>query len=146
MAVTDDARNHLFQTLSQQYEPEDARTLIALLSANDIDHLATKDDLDALRTATKADIDGLRAELKGDMDGLRTELKADMDGLRTELKADMDGLRTELKADIGELRGEMRDVLYQQTRTQVTWMFGLLGAYTAMAGSFVAFGTFIIAS
>jgi hypothetical protein len=135
MAVTDDARNHLFQTLSQQYEPEDARTLIALLSSNDIDHLATKDDLDALRTATKADIDGLRAELKGDMDGLRTELKADMDGLRTELKA-----------DIGELRGEMRDVLYQQTRTQVTWMFGLLGAYTAMAGSFVAFGTFIIAS
>jgi hypothetical protein len=126
MAVTDDARNHLFQTLSQQYEPEDARTLIALLSSNDIDDLRTaiKADIDALRTATKADIDGLRAELK----------------------ADMDGLRTELKGDIGELRGEMRDVLYQQTRTQVTWMFGLLGAYTAMAGTFVAIGAFIIAS
>jgi hypothetical protein len=40
----------------------------------------------------------------------------------------------------------MRDVLYQQTRTQVTWMFGLLGAYTAMAGTSVAIGAVIIAS
>jgi multidrug resistance efflux pump len=91
-----------------------------MLSSNDIDHLATKDDLHALR-----------AELKGDIVGVQ---------------AGIDGLRAELKADIAELRAEMRDVLYQQTRTQVTWMFGLLGAYTAMAGSFVAFGTFIIAS
>ena len=55
--------------------------------------LATKGDLDMLRTATKADIDGLRAELKGDINGLRAELKVlgvEHDALRHELLGAID--------------------------------------------------------
>jgi hypothetical protein len=42
------------------------------------------------------------------------------------------------KQDIAELRAEFKDAMYQHTRTVISWMFGLLTAYTAMAGSLVA--------
>ena len=37
-----------------------------------------------------------------------------------------------------EFRAELHQALYQQTRTYISWMFGLLTAYTAMAGTLVA--------
>ena len=84
--------------------------------------LATKQDIDHLRTELKSDIDHLRTELKtdidhlkSDIDHLRTELKTDIGHLRTELKTDIDHLksdndhlRTELKTDIDHLRTELK--------------------------------------
>ena len=96
--------------------------------------LATKVDVDGLRTELKADIDGLRTELKADVDGLRTELKADIDGLRTELKADIDGLRTELKADIDLLREQMEAnnrLVYQQMQTGFAEVMSAVAANNA---------------
>ena len=61
--------------------------------------LATKQDIDHLRTELKSDIDHLRSEFKTDIGHLRTELKTDIGHLRTELKTDIDHLRTELKSD-----------------------------------------------
>jgi hypothetical protein len=53
--------------------------------AEAISGLATKSDLDALRTATKADLDALRAELKADIAALRAELKADIEILKRDM-------------------------------------------------------------
>jgi hypothetical protein len=73
MAVSDDARNHLLETISQQYEPEDARTLITLLGySTNPDELATKVDL--LPLARQADLDELRRDLATWRDEMRDTL------------------------------------------------------------------------
>jgi Trp operon repressor len=68
MAITDDARDHLFETLRQQYDEDDARTLITMLSSHDPDSLATRAQLDA-------SIDLLRQEMREGFAELRAELK-----------------------------------------------------------------------
>jgi hypothetical protein len=90
---------------------------VLLMSMNTTD-LATKQDLVDLRVATKQDLADLKAELKGDFAGLRVEF--------------------------ADFRAEMHHALYQQTRTYITWMFGLLTAYTAMSGSLVAIAAIVI--
>jgi hypothetical protein len=107
MEVTASGRDHLFETISQQYEPDDAETFKAMLTATSTEHLAIRHDI-----AT------MRAEL--------TTMRAEMTTLKL------------------ELTGEFKDSLYQQTRTYISWMFGLLTVYTAMAGSLIAVAAIII--
>jgi hypothetical protein len=57
--------------------------------------------------ATRGDMNGLRTVLKGDINGLRTELKGDIASLRAELKADIGSLRSELKGEMGSLRSDI---------------------------------------
>ena len=120
MEVTTSAREHLFETISQQYEAQDAETLKALLMSMSTENLATKQDIAELKAATKQDVAALKddfAELRGEFAGLRGEF--------------------------AEFKAELHQALYQQSRTYVSWMFGMLTVYTAMAGSFVAFAAII---
>ncbi len=100
--------------------------------------LASKADIDVLRSEVKADIDLLRSEVKADIDILRSEVKADIDLLRSELKADIDALRSEFKTDIGVLQSEVKidigalkselDVLRADVQGKfnlLSWMVGL---------------------
>ena len=139
MSVTPSARDHLFDAISRQYDPEDAETLKVLLMSMHTTDLATKQDLADLRAATKQDLADLRAELKGDF----AELKDDFVGLNGDF-AGLKGDFAELRVEFADFRAEMHQALYQQTRTYITWMFGLLTAYTAMSGSLVAIATIII--
>jgi len=104
MEVTTSAREHLFETISQHYEAQDAETLKALLMSTTRNDLVTKQDFAAFK----------------------------------------DEFRNEFRAEFAEFKSEIRTELHQQTRTYVSWMFGLLTAYTAMAGSAVAFVALII--
>jgi len=70
-----------------------------------------------------------------DRDDLVT--KRDLAEFRVEFKTE---LKTELMA---EFRATLNEALYQQTRTYISWMFGLLTVYTAMAGSLVAIAAII---
>jgi hypothetical protein len=47
--------------------------------------------------ATRADINALRTELKGDIAALRTDLKGDTAALRTEMKGEFGLVRTEIE-------------------------------------------------
>jgi hypothetical protein len=59
-------------------------------------------------------------------------------------KADLAAFRVDFKNELmTEFRAELHAALYQQTHTYISWMFGLLTAYTAMAGSLVAIATII---
>lgn len=51
----------------------------------DLSHLATKADVEALRTATKADIETLRVATKTDIEALRTATKADLAATKLEI-------------------------------------------------------------
>ena len=83
--------------------------------------VATKEDLDELRSGTKADI----AEL-------RSGTKADIAELRAEMKADIAELRAETKAEIGELRVEIQKFRADMTWRMVVVVGGLLGLFTAL--------------
>jgi hypothetical protein len=54
------------------------------------------------------------------------------------------GLLAELHSETGALRIEFKDAIHEQTRVFISWMFGLLTVYTAMAGTLVAIGTILL--
>jgi hypothetical protein len=59
--------------------------------------LATKGDINALRSELKADIGSLRSELKGDIGSLRSELKGDI----ASLTSDIELLRRDMTIRVG---------------------------------------------
>ncbi len=77
------------------------------------EHLATRDDIGAVRT----EMADLKAELKEEMAALKAELKEEMADLRTE----MADLKAELKADISGLEAR----LYRQLWIMAAGIVGL---------------------
>jgi hypothetical protein len=69
MAITDDDRNHLYNTVREKFGARDAATMMELLPPVGWADVATKRDLDHLREvmATKEDLRALARELKGDL-------------------------------------------------------------------------------
>lgn len=105
MAISDPARNELYNRLTDVLGQGPADTLMASLPAYDPGEIPTKADLqlhlDPIRfelEGLKADVSGLKAEL--------SELKAEVSEVRGELKGDVSGLKAELKGEIKELRDE----------------------------------------
>jgi prefoldin subunit 5 len=174
MAITEDARDHLFETLRQQYGEDDARTLITMLSSHDPDAVATRAQLDASVERLDASIAAVDRKLDASVERLDASVerldasiaavdrKLDasverldasiaavdrkLDASVERLDAEIGHLRLEMRQGFADVRAELKDAIADQTRTFTTWMFALLSVYTLMAGSFVALGTFIVAS
>ena len=68
------------------------------------DSLATKTDLQELRSEMKAGMQELRAELKSDMQELAVTTKADMQELGVTMEANIQGLRSEMNAELKVLK------------------------------------------
>ena len=129
-AVTETIRVAVFQGVATKEDLDELRS-------------GTKADIAELRSGTKADIAELRAEMKAEIGKLRSEMKAEIGKLRSETKAEIGELRSEMKAEIGELRSEMKAeigelrVEIQKFRADMTWRMvvvvgGLLGLFTAL--------------
>ena len=132
MTVSRSAQQHLFETIERQYDTDDAETLKELLMSTSSENFASREDL----TAVRADV----AELRTDVQGLRAEIIA----FKAEIRAEFAEFKAEIRAEFAEFKAEIHEGLGRQTRTYITWMFGLLTAYTAMAGSFVALATIVV--
>jgi hypothetical protein len=63
MAIDEQARHRLHRKLEEVLGPEEAGILMDHLPPRGFGDLATKGDLELLRTAMKADIDGFRATM-----------------------------------------------------------------------------------
>lgn len=142
MAITEEARHHLYQALEQTLGPDEAATLMehlppvgwadvatkrdldmhAAATKQDLDSYAaaTKRDLDSLATATKRDIDSLAAATKQDIDSLATATKQNLDSLAATTKHDLDSLELRLGARISDLRADV----YKELRTQMMALVG----------------------
>jgi len=70
--------------------------------------VATKSDIDTLRTATKADFNTFRTTTKADFNTFRTTTKADFNTFRAATKSDIDAFRAEIWAEIAGLKTEIR--------------------------------------
>jgi len=80
-------------------------------------HVATREELSAVKTELKQDMSKLEtslkqdiSEVKQDMSKLETSLKQDMSKLETNLKQDMSKLETNLKQDISEVKNDISKV------------------------------------
>jgi predicted nucleic acid-binding Zn-ribbon protein len=69
-----------------------------------VNELATKAELNAVKTELKADIERLRTELKGEIENVRAEFRGEIENLRTELK----GIRAEFRSELENVRLEFR--------------------------------------
>lgn len=79
-------------------------------------------DLDEV--ATKRDVEALRAELVGEVGALRTRSESGLAGLRAELVGGLAGLRAEFKTDLAQMQ-----------RSLIGWMVSLfVGTVGAVIG------------
>ncbi|NOX31341.1 MAG: DUF1640 domain-containing protein [Actinobacteria bacterium] len=121
--INDADRRNLYAALSEAIGPKPSDLLMELLPPTGWAHLATQQDITAVRadiTTVRADMTAVRADIdivRADIDIAKTELRIEMSDLRTELKAEIHGVRTEvqdlrieLKADIQDVKSEIQDV------------------------------------
>ena len=80
-----------------------------------VNELATKAELNAVKTELKADIERLRTELKGEIENVRAEFRGEIENLRTELKgiraefrSELENVRLEFKGEIAKVRTELQ--------------------------------------
>ncbi len=116
--MSEAARNDLYNGFSELLGPERAETLMSYLPRYDPDDVATRSDVDSIRT----EISDLRSELKDDIADLRSEVRSDIGAV----KADVTSLRSEL-ATHGEL-------LFSLQRTLIA---GFITFGAALVGLFV---------
>ena len=134
MAITEHTRHQLHQALIESLGEEEAATLMEHLPPVGWADVATKTDIDNLRTATKTDIENLRTATKTDIDNLR----ADFDNLRTSTKTDIENLRTSLSDRMDKMAADLRTEMANQFREAQRWtlttMFGLTALATTVLG------------
>ncbi|HEV7720657.1 MAG TPA: hypothetical protein VGO60_05215 [Iamia sp.] len=90
MPVTEESRHRLHQKLDQTIGPEEATTLMEHLPPTGWADIATKQDLDNLRTATKTDLDNLEERLDVKIDRRYDLLDAKIDSRYNLLDAKID--------------------------------------------------------
>ena len=123
--------NAAFDTLTVSKELQDAgieakhAEAIAWAVKQGQGDLATKQDLNLLKTELKSDIEQLRTELKSD----NKHLKSDIDHLRTELKSDIEQLKTEMEANFDKLKSD------------INWIKWSMAIMIAIIGVFSIFGS-----
>jgi len=88
MPVDERARHRLYLKLEELLGPEEAGTLMDHLPPAGFANLATKDDVQALRSELLGRIDGV----EGRMEGLEHRLTGSMDSLEHRLTAKMEQL------------------------------------------------------
>jgi hypothetical protein len=85
VSVTEESRHRLHQALDRTIGEEEATTLMEHLPPVGWADVATKTDLDHLRTSTKTDLDHLRTTTKTDLDHLEERLELRFALLRTDI-------------------------------------------------------------
>jgi hypothetical protein len=138
----------LYDALVSINVPSDkARAVVDAMEHDMLTHLATKPDLDNMRSATKAEFENLRSATKAEFENLRAPTKAEFENLRAASKAEYENLRTVNKADVESLRLSMRsevgalgsrlDALQQEVRLELEL---LRSSMTVRLGSILAVG------
>jgi predicted transport protein len=144
----------IYEALKEQIGDKPARILLEYIETKTEkefekkkDVLATKQDIELLRTATKQDIAELRADLEVKIEQSRIATKQDIELLRTATKQDIAELRADLEVKIEQSRSAAKqdiaqlEVKIERVRADlIRWMFifwaGQIGALIAILALF----------
>jgi hypothetical protein len=132
MTLDAEAARQLHNRLHEVLGEPEARSLMELL-----ENLASRSDVDALRT----DVGRLGADLRTDMETLGTQLRGEMETLGTQLRGEMGNLGTQLRTEMEAMRHELTGAFHKdllaavtgQTRTIIYANLGLVFASVGLA-------------
>jgi len=142
--IDERSRHALYLRLEQVLGSDEAGTLMEHLPPVGWADVATRRDLEVLRTELGAEIAGVRTELGAEIAGVRTELGAEIATLRSDLgsaiagdRAELGSLRVEMRAMEQSLTGlfriELAQAISAQTRMLVVTMITLFVAGMSLA-------------
>jgi hypothetical protein len=129
MAIDERSRHALYLRLEHVLGQDEAETLMEHLPPVGWADVATRRDLDVLRTELTTEIAVLRSELKSEMATVRSEtagLRADNGSIRAEMRAMEQSLT-------GLFRIELAQAITAQTRTMVITMITLFVTGVSLA-------------
>ena len=75
--------------------------------------------------ATKNDLNDVKTELKTELKAVETRLTIEISDVRSELKAEIAEVKSELKAEIAEVKSDLLKMMLYQTGLIVTILGGL---------------------
>ncbi len=73
--------------------------------------------------ATKADLQAVKSELQGDIAAVRSELQGDIAAVKSELQGGMAAVKSELQGDIAAVKSDIAVVKSEQRALK--WMMGI---------------------
>ena len=130
------------------YDHEMDRRLTVLETRFDtlLPTLATKSDLEALRSEVRAGLEKMHGNLHAGSEKIRGDFGAELKELRGEFRAEFEKLRGEFRAELEELRGEFRAELEKLRTDQLKmhndfmkWIIGLcISLFVAVIGFDIA--------
>ena len=113
-------------------------------------HVATREDVQAVRTelvgvqaALQAEIAGTKSDLQVEIAGTKSDLQVEIAGVQATLQSEISGVRSELKSDIAGVRVDVQSVRTElaDVKSDMRWLKWLLGTGASLG---VAIGTGIL--
>ena len=99
-------------------------------------HVATREDVQAVRTelvgvqaALQAEIAGTKSDLQVEIAGTKSDLQIEIAGVQATLQSEISGVRSELKSDIAGVRVDVQSVRTElaDVKSDMRWLKWLLG-------------------
>ena len=116
-------------------EQAQAEAITRAIHAGVTGGVATKADLDLVRTELQGEIQTVKTELQGEIQLVRTELhgeiqlvRQEVQTVKTELQGEIQTVKTELVEDIGNVRTDVQKIhtlIATGQANQLRWMIGL---------------------
>ena len=102
-------------------------------------HVATREDVQAVRT----ELVGVQAALQAEIAGTKSDLQVEIAGVQATLQSEISGVRSELKSDIAGVRVDVQSVRTElaDVKSDMRWLKWLLGTGASLG---VAIGTGIL--
>lgn len=107
MTTSPGARIELYNELSRVIGPDNADTLMSYLNTEIPGNLATKADVDGLRSEMR----DFRAELRTEMADFKAEMRAEMADFKAEIREEMRAFRTDINGTIAALEKRLDRIL-----------------------------------
>ena len=120
-------------------------------------HVATREDVQAVRTelvgvqaALQAEIAGVKSDLQAEIAGVKSDLQAEIAGVRIDVQSvrtELVGVQTALQSEIADVRSELADVRSElkseiaDVKSDMRWLKWLLGIGASLG---VAIGTGVL--
>lgn len=138
-----DTHYYIKQLESSGFSQQQAETPVKVITEMLENHVATKNDLDALELRLTTELKMLCADLLGNDEKNRNELAIDINNARAELKGEISALRTKLKGDIHNLRAELKDDMSKFCNELMNHSNKMLVATVGLLGSLMTLFHFL---